>query len=83
MAALEAMQMFPLQFGQPLYEQMAAQPPQQPPGPPPGMDGMMQGGPEGMPPDMGAAQIPLDDPGMMVDPNAMTSDGGLPIDPMA
>jgi hypothetical protein len=86
MAALEAMQMFPLQFGQPLYEQMAAQPPQQQPGPPPpGMDGMMQGGPEGAPPDMNAqmgGQIPLDDPSMMVDPNQISQAGGLPIDPM-
>jgi hypothetical protein len=80
MSAIAALQMFPLQYGQPLREQMMTAPAQPEPA------SMAPGGPEGMPPNMGQMPAPPQDPmapDMMVEPEQISVDGGLPVDPMA
>jgi hypothetical protein len=83
MSAMAALQMFPLQYGEPTMLEMGMQPPMPPD---------MMGGPEGMPPPdqpmQGAPMPPAGmeqgmDPMMQVQPEQITPNGGLPLDLMA
>jgi hypothetical protein len=72
MTGLQALSLFPLQYREPLREEMASMPPE-PPMPQPGM--------EGAPPEMGGApQDPMQPP---MDDAMIAPDGGMPIDPSA
>lgn len=72
MTGLQALSLFPLQYREPLREEMASMP-AEPPMPQPEM--------EGMPPEMAnAPQDPMQPP---MDDAMMSPDGGMPIDPSA
>jgi len=78
MAGLNALSMFPLQYGGPTIEQQTEQMSSQPPMPPPG---------QGQPPEMGGDPMamggepdPMQQP---MDETMMSPSGGMPIDPSA
>lgn len=78
MNGLNALSMFPLQYGQPTIEQQTEMMGQQQPPPPPGMDGQQP--PQGAPPPGGMQQDPTQPP---MDETMMSPDGGMPIDASA